>query len=164
MLGVVADPLPGHERFANRLVIPYVTPTGVVDIRFRSLGPEEPKYLGLPGTQTRLYNVQALGLAGDFIAVTEGEIDAITLWLKCGVPAIGVPGANAWKKHYTRLLHDFEKVYIFADGDQPGSEFAKLVSKEIQNTVILQMPDGEDVNSMFLQVGAGYFQQKLAAA
>lgn len=164
MLGVVADPLPGHERFANRLAIPYVTPTGVVDIRFRSLGPEEPKYLGLPGTQTRLYNVQALGLAGDYIAVTEGEIDALTLWLKCGIAAIGVPGANAWKKHYTRLLHDFEKVYIFADGDQPGSEFAKLVSKEIQNTVILQMPDGEDVNSMFLQVGAGYFQQKLAAA
>ena len=65
---------------------------------------------------------------------------------------------------HERLLHDFEKVYIFADGDQPGSEFAKLVSKEIQNTVILQMPDGEDVNSMFLQVGAGYFQQKLAAA
>ena len=68
------------------------------------MGPEEPKYMGLPGTHTRLYNVLALQQAGDFIAVCEGEIDAITLHYKCGVPAVGVPGANSWKPHYTRLL------------------------------------------------------------
>jgi len=36
-------------------------------------------------------------MAGNFIAVCEGEIDAITLSYSCGIPAVGVPGANAWK-------------------------------------------------------------------
>ena len=162
-LGVVASPLPGQEQFLGRLAIPYLTPTGPVDIRFRAMGPEEPKYMGMPGTQTRLYNVRALHEAGNFIAVCEGEIDAITLHYKCGIPAVGVPGANSWKQHYTRLLSDFETIFVFADGDQPGSDFAKSLSKELQNVIVLQMPETEDVNSMFLKSGANYFKEKVAA-
>jgi len=162
-LGVVVNPLPGQEQFSGRLAIPYLTPTGPVDIRFRAMGPEEPKYMGMPGTSTRLYNVRALHEAGDFIAVCEGEIDAITLHYKCGVPAVGVAGANSWKPHYTRLLSDFETIYVFADGDQPGIDFAKMLSKEMQNVIVLQMPETEDVNSMFLKQGADYFKEKVAA-
>jgi DNA primase len=147
-LGVVDNPLPGQEQFFGRLAIPYLTPTGPVDIRFRSLGPEEPKYMGMPGTQTRMYNIRALHEAGDSIAVCEGEIDAITLHYKCGVPAVGVP---------------FETIYVFADGDQPGSDFAKSLSKEMQNVIVLQMPETEDVNSMFLINGADYFREKVSA-
>jgi DNA primase len=162
-LGVVDNPLPGQEQFFGRLAIPYLTPTGPVDIRFRSLGPEEPKYMGMPGTQTRMYNIRALHEAGNFIAVCEGEIDAITLHYKCGVPAVGVPGANSWKPHYNRLLSDFETIYVFADGDQPGSDFAKSLSKEMNNVIVLQMPEAEDVNSMFLLNGADYFREKVSA-
>lgn len=162
-LGVVDEPLPGHEAFVGRLAIPYLTPNGVVDVRFRSMGIEEPKYMGLPGTTTRMYNVLALQQAQDFIAVCEGEIDAITLHYKCGIPAIGVPGANSWKKHYTRMLADFETVYVFADGDQPGSDFAKNLARELQTVVTLQMPEGEDVNSMYLTNGYEYFREKVSA-
>jgi DNA primase len=161
-LGVVLEPLPGQEQFVNRLAIPYVTPTGVVDIRFRAMGHEEPKYMGMPGTETKLYNVRAIHEAGSFIAVCEGEIDAITLHYKCGIPAVGVPGANSWKPHYSRILSDFETVYVFADGDKPGSDFAKNLSKEMQSVIILQMPETQDVNSMFLSNGADYFIQKVA--
>lgn len=162
-LGVVVDPLPGQEQFINRLSIPYITPTGIVDIRFRSIGPEEPKYMGMAGTSTRLYNVDALHIAGNYIAVCEGEIDAITLSYCCDIPAVGVPGANAWKPHYGRLLADFETIYVFADGDQPGTDFAKSLSKEFNSVIIMQMPDGEDVNSMFLRNGSDYFTKKVAA-
>lgn len=161
-LGVVDEPLTGHEQFRGRLAIPYLTPTGVVDIRFRAMHGEDPKYMGMPGTHTRMYNVVALQEARNFIAVCEGEIDAITLHYKCGVPAVGVPGSQAWKRHYTRILQDFETVYVFADGDQPGSDFAKALSRELSTVVTVNMPDGEDVNSMFLNVGQEYFQQKVA--
>jgi len=161
-LGYVAEPLPGHEQFTGRLSIPYITPSGVVDIRFRSVGPQEPKYMGMPGTQTRLYNVNALLTAENYIAVTEGEIDAITLNYKCGIPAIGVPGANNWKRHYSRLLQDFEKVFIFADGDQPGQDFAKKVSQEVSGVTVINMSEGHDVNSTYLINGAEYFLQKVA--
>lgn len=160
-LGVVVEPLPGQEQFVNRLAIPYITPTGVVDIRFRSMGLEEPKYLGFPGTQTRLFNVAALHQAGDFIAVCEGEIDAITLHYKCGIPAVGVPGVNSWKPHYSRLLADFNTVYVFADGDQPGINFAKSLAKEMNSVIIINMPEGEDVNSMYLSNGSDYFKSKV---
>ena len=160
-LGLVEEPLPGHEQFAGRLAIPYITPSGVVDIRFRAVGHQEPKYMGMPGSQTRLYNVNALLSAGDIIAVTEGEIDAITLNYKCNIPSIGVPGANSWKKHYSRILQDFEKIYIFADGDQAGSEFARKVAQEVQGVTVINLPEGQDVNSLYLTHGAQYFQEKV---
>lgn len=160
-LGVVVDPIPSHEAFVGRLAIPYLTPSGPVDIRFRAMGPEEPKYMGMPGTSTRLFNVNALHTAGQRVAVCEGEIDAITLSYMCGIPAVGVPGANGWKRHYNRLLSDFETIYVFADGDQPGSDFAKSLSKEMNSVVVINMPDGEDVNSMYLKYGPSYFQEKV---
>lgn len=159
-LGVVEHPQSSHEQFVGRLAIPYITRTGVVDIRFRSIGPQEPKYLGIPGARTHLYNVLSTVTAGDFIAVCEGEIDTITL-TACGIPAVGVPGVNNWKKHYSRILQDFETVYVFADGDQPGQDFAKHLAREVSATKIIQMPDGEDVNSMFCKYGADVLRSKL---
>jgi DNA primase len=160
-LGVVSEPEVGHEQYANRLAIPYITKTGVVDLRFRSLNPAvEPKYMGMTGAETRMYNVLDIEQAGDFIGVCEGELDTITLSFCVGIPCIGVPGANSWKRHYTRLLADFQRVFIFADGDQAGSEFAKGLARELPVTIV-QLPEGEDVNSMYVQSGAGYFHEKM---
>jgi DNA primase len=163
LLGVVTDPLPGHELYKDRLVIPYITRTGIVDIRFRSMDNTEPKYLGLPGASTHLFNVSALFRANDWIAVCEGEIDTITLDTKVGFPTIGVPGANNWKKHYYKLLADFEKILIFADGDQAGQDFARQLAKELGTVTIISMPEGEDVNSIYVSKGADYFKSKVAS-
>lgn len=159
-LGVVAEPEVGHEMYQGRLAIPYVTKTGVVDLRFRSLNPAvEPKYMGLTGVDTKMYNVLDVERAGDFIGVCEGELDTITLSHCVGIPCIGVPGANSWKKHYTRLLADFQRVYVFADGDQPGKEFANSLARELPVTVV-QFPDGEDVNSYYTSYGENAILQK----
>jgi len=163
LLGVVTDPLPGHELYKDRLVIPYITRTGIVDIRFRSMDNTEPKYLGLPGASTHLFNVSALFRANDWIAVCEGEVDTITLDTKVGFPTIGVPGANNWKKHYYKLLADFEKILIFADGDQAGQDFARQLAKELGTVTIISMPEGEDVNSIYVSKGADYFKSKVAS-
>ena len=160
-LGVVAEPEVGHEQYSGRLAIPYITKTGVVDLRFRSLNPAvEPKYMGLTGAETKMYNVLDVERAGDFIGVCEGEIDTLTISRCVGIPCVGVPGANSWKKHYTRLLADFERVFVFADGDQPGTEFARSLARELPVTIV-QLPEGEDVNSMFVLEGADYFHQKM---
>jgi DNA primase len=160
-LGVVAEPETGHEAFKGRLSIPYITKTGVVDLRFRSLNPAvEPKYMGMTGAETKMYNVLDVERASDFIGVCEGELDTLTLSACIGIPCVGVPGANSWKKHYTRLLADFERVFVFADGDQPGTEFARSLARELPVTII-QLPDVHDVNSMFVQEGVDYFNQKM---
>jgi DNA primase len=98
--------------------------------------------------------------AGDFVGVCEGEIDTVTL-NKCGIPAVGVPGVNNWKKHYTRILQDFETVYVFADGDQPGVDFAKNLARELATVIVIQMPDGEDVNSVYCKGGPNAIRQRI---
>jgi len=160
-LGVVVEAEVGHEAYQGRLSIPYVTKTGVVDLRFRSLNPAvEPKYMGLTGADTKMYNVLDIERAGDFIGVCEGELDTLTMSSCVGIPCIGVPGANSWKKHYTRLLADFERVYVFADGDQPGKEFATSLARELPVTIV-QFPDEEDVNSFYISNGAEAIRQKI---
>ena len=160
-LGVVENPLPGHEGYKGKLVIPYSTPSGVVDLRFRSIHGEDPKYIGLPGAKTTMFNAQAVLNADRYICVTEGEIDCITVIVKTGHPAVGIPGANNWKPYYTKILDDFETVIVLADGDNPGLEFGKKVSRELGNVNIVQMPDGHDVNSIVLQEGVQFLDERI---
>ena len=160
-LGVVSDPITGHEHVQGRLSIPYITSTGVVDIRFRTLTGEEPKYMGLAGAKTHMYNVRALLEAVDDVAICEGEIDAITLHYMVGIPAVAIPGAQSWKKHYRRMLQDFERVYVFGDGDKAGHDFSRTIAREISTALVVNMPDGEDVNSMYTKNGSGFFFEKV---
>ena len=161
-LGVVHQPLVGHEAYEGRLAIPYITPAGVVDLRFRAINHEEPKYLSLPGSETRLYNVNALFKATDWIAVCEGEIDTITL-TKLGIPAVGVPGVKNIKSHHYRILADFQRIYVFADGDPAGKEFTKELARKVSGVTPIAIPEGEDVNSLFTKQGSDWFKGKVAA-
>jgi len=160
-LGVVKDALPGHEQYTGRLAIPYVTPAGVVDIRFRSMRGEDPKYMGMPGAKTTMFNAQSVLTAGDYICVTEGEIDCLTVVAKTSHPAIGIPGANNWKPFYTKILDDFETVIVLADGDSAGLEFGKKISRELGNVNIVQMPEGHDVNSIVMEQGAEFINERV---
>jgi 5S rRNA maturation endonuclease (ribonuclease M5) len=102
--------------------------------------------------------------ASAYICICEGEIDTITLDLVCNIPSVGVPGVNNWKKHYNRLLADFDKIFLFADGDNAGYDFGKSLSRELSNVIVIQAPEGEDVNSLFRTHGADYFKEKIAGA
>lgn len=161
LLGVVNNPLPGHEQFVGRLSIPYITPSGVVDIRFRALNGEEPKYMGMSGAKTTIFNTPALFQDSKYICVTEGEIDTITMSVKTVHPSIGIPGANNWKPHYAKILDDYETVIVLADGDNAGAEFAKKVAREVPATKIITLPEGEDVNSLITQQGKGWIDERI---
>ena len=164
-LGVVKDPMPGDEQFSGRLAIPYITRAGIVDIRFRCLEAHNckelghGKYMGHAGSVTHLFNVNALFEAYDFVCVCEGELDAITL-AQCDLPVCGLPGVASWKKHYPRLFEDFERVYVFTDGDDAGRGFGRKLEAEIGGLVV-PLPDGEDVNSAYLKYGEEFLRGKI---
>lgn len=144
----------GHEAFINRVAIPYLTTSGVIDIRFRSIADEvTPKYLGRVGAELTLYNPLAFSIPSDVIAVCEGEIDTITANM-CGIPAIGLAGVNAWKPFYARAFGDYQRVLVLADGDQPGRELGKKIATQVDQAVVIVMPDGMDVNGTYLMEGA----------
>lgn len=153
-LGFVAEPMVGHEQYIGRLAIPFLTPTGAVDVRFRSIGDDDsPKYLSRPGADTHLYNVLAFQEDSDVIAICEGEIDTITTMYQCWIPAVGLSGANSWKNWYPRAFADYRKVLVLCDGDQPGRDLGKKIAQQIDTATVVSMPDGQDVNSIYLAEG-----------
>lgn len=158
---MVDEPLPGHEPYKGRLAIPYITPSGVVDIRFRSMYGEDPKYLGLVGSKTTMFNTQACFVADKYICVTEGEFDCIMMSVKTTHPTVGIPGANNWKPHYNKILDDFDVVIVLADGDTAGLEFGKKISRELGNVNIISMPEGEDVNSTITKQGSEWIDERI---
>lgn len=166
-LGYVDDPSVGHERYRGRLAIPYLTPTGVVSIRFRSIPNEDgiddpPKYLSLPGEISRIFNTPDLKREESYICVCEGEIDTITAHM-CGLPAIGIPGSKNWKKVFSRALRWYQHVFVLADADDKGAgaEFAETVAKQVRNVSIVPMPGGHDVSSFVLEAGQQALRERI---
>jgi DNA primase len=153
-LGFVKNPEAGHEPYQGKLAIPYLTPSGVIDIRFRSLNADSgPKYLSRPGASTHIFNVAALNTDSDVLVICEGEIDTM-IATQVGFAAVGLPGANNWKPFYTRVLADWEKIMLFCDGDNAGKEMAKTITRELDNVFPIFMPDNCDVNDVYLAEGA----------
>lgn len=163
-LGVVRNPLVGHDQFRGRLAIPYLTvPTAtgrgghVVNFTFRCIQPHScgdvgcVKYLAPEGMDRNMYHVTGSRTPGRKIVVAEGEIDTMS-WALAGVPAIGIPGVDSWKPHFAHLLADYQEVYTAADGDKAGRKLAGFLAREVRARP-LRFPDGDDSNSIFVREG-----------
>lgn len=164
LLGLVSDPDPAHEQFRGRLSIPFITPTGVVFMRFRCLEnhdckeEEHGKYSGPSGEETRLYNVPSLHDAVSVVGICEGELDALAATV-AGLPSVGVPGANNWKPFYYRLFDDFEQVILLGDGDRAGRDFVNKLLPNIAGAVSRPLPKDHDVSSYVVEYGAEEFMR-----
>lgn len=156
-LGVVRDPLPGHEGLEGRLAIPYLTDYGPVNMTFRCLRDHNcktsgcPKYLLWSGLEANIYSIQSLKYASDWIAVTEGELDALSMNI-AGVPCVGISGAGKWKDHWNNVFEDFTRVYVIQEGDDAGKKFADMLVREV-SAIRVKLPAGEDSNSLLVKYG-----------
>jgi DNA primase len=174
-LGLASDPLPGHERFAGRLALPYVTPGGVVAIKFRCIEDHDcrseahGKYDGPSGQKARLFNTRALLDKGDTVAICEGEMDALVCHHVLGVPAVGTPGTQ-WMDHWGRCFADFERVLVVADhdvhpnGDSPGIKHARKVQAHVRGSEVVLPPEGMDLGEWVQQYGADEVRRSLGVA
>ena len=163
-LGFVADPVEGHERFRGRLSIPYVTPTGVVGMRFRSLEakPSDRKFDQEAATRTTIYNAIDLHQSDPWIAMVEGEPDTWAMSGLVGVPAVGIPGVDHWNKNkavWSRLFQDYETVFVCMDPDPAGQKIVSEITRMIANPVVIELP--ADVNDTVLQKGPGYILEQM---
>jgi DNA primase len=50
---------------------------------------------------------------------------------------------------------------VFADGDSAGREFAKDLARKLAGVIQIQIPEGEDVNSMFTKNGSEWFEERI---
>lgn len=145
----------------DRISIPYITQTGIVQIRFRALpytgipgDPEpSPKMKSEAGISGTIYNVTQLAQYTNLLAICEGEFDTISA-VQSGIPAVGIPGVQAWQHLYSRAMR-FRKVVILADNDDHGEgmKFAEKVQSHIRGARIRLMPKDHDVNSFLVEFG-----------
>jgi len=162
-LGFVgADAPHGFRQFRGRLAIPYLTPAGPVDIRFRCIRcagrcEGHPKYAGRAGVTPDLFNVAALHRESNVLAICEGEFDALTLDRL--VPTVGVPGAQLWQPFHARLMEDYDRVLILADPDEAGDKLADRIRGQVEQAEVIRLPDGDDVNSVWVREGLAGLQR-----
>jgi len=162
-LGVVRGEGPLDEQYTGRLSIPYIAANGaVVALRYRALDDTQPKYLSRSGAKPHLFGVSCLLGDAREVVITEGEIDQMTL-TQIGVTAVGVPGAQAWKKAWRFLFEDFDRVICLSDGDEAGKDFGNKMAAAV-GAVVVELPAGEDTNSIFVKFGATELRSIIRAA
>ena len=160
-LGTITDPINGHEMYEGWISIPYITAMNhCVGFKFRRLDDGKPKYGSPLGQKAHLYNVTDILIQSAYIVVTEGELDTVITSGVLGIPAVGVPGVQAWKPHFAKLFNGYDTVYVVGDNDikedgsNPGAEFARRVASEVLNSVIVTLPPGMDINDYYLANGS----------
>lgn len=170
-LGVCREPVPGHERFVGMVSIPYLTPAGVVAIKFRCPEDHNCKDEGhskydQPSQHARLYNAMDLHRPGDVIACVEGEFDTRIMSDRIGVPAVGRPGTT-WLDYWPRVFADYERVCVLADfdlkddGSNPGLTSAKKIVNTMPNAELVVPPAGLDLTEWYLRDGADPIREAL---
>jgi DNA primase len=147
----------GHEHLRGSLVVPVITPTGVVtELYGRKVGQHlragTPAHLYLPGPHQGVWNEE--GLSGGEVILCESLIDALTFY--CGgfphvTAAYGTSGFTAdhmlafERQRVTRVL-------IAYDHDHAGDEGAKKVATELRARGIeclrILFPYGTDANDV----------------
>lgn len=164
-LGLVSDPLPGHERFQGFMSIPYVTATNVLALKFRCLSDHNCKevqcqrYDQPAGQKVHLFNAGVLATTkSDVVAICEGELDSILCTHELGIPAVGT-AAGTWLDHYPRCFADFEEIVIIADhdvkpdGSSPGVKHARKVQGTLSRARIVTPPAGLDLSEWVARDG-----------
>lgn len=177
-IGYVAEPAVGHEMYKGRISLPILKKRAVVGYQFRCIDDHDcketkcAKYL-TDGEQW-LFNTAALDEPGDAIGYCEGAFNAYVLSYECGIPTMGIPGADSWKGHpwWADLSKGHRYKYFFCDNDNrneknPGVKLGREAKKDIPPLKLVIMPEDEDPNSTYLKYGkeeiyqrAGYTPQK----
>jgi hypothetical protein len=182
-LGFVGDSAPsGFEMYRGMMSVPYLRygPLGelsVAQLRFRCVRPdcikdeagnflEKETHVGhgkmnsMPGDVGHIYNTSDLARYHDEIAICEGEPDTWTT-KQCGIPVVGIQGANGWKPHFTELFEGYRIVWVLADGDDAGMKFATFVAEKIPVARIIPMNPGLDVNKSVKAYGEDFLREKV---
>jgi hypothetical protein len=179
-LGVVNDPLPGHESYRGMLAIPYIAPNGdTLQIRFRRLFGEGPKFKTMPGDIPRPYNTPDLEKFSNDIWITEGEPDTWILH-QLGLPSVAIPGATVWRPEWKYIFAQYRTIYVPCDGDEAGYKFGQMLAEVMSNVRPIdmgkyetldrtgeddytQIENSHDVNSYYIQEGAEATLKKVGA-
>ena len=112
------------------LGIPYFEADKVPLVKFRRILPDaKPKYLRTKGSQSPLFNADAIRNLRQVILV-EGELDAISLW-QLGFPGVASTSLGAKKDmpdEWKSLLENADDIILLYDDDNAGQTSAQRLA------------------------------------
>jgi DNA primase len=127
----------GHEHFNGSLVVPVISPEGVVtELYGRKIRDDlragTPKHLYLPGPHRGIWNLEALARSTEVI-LCEALLDALTFWVagyRNVTASYGVRGFTA--EHLAAFQHyGTERVLIAYDRDRAGETAAQALAERL---------------------------------
>lgn len=96
----------------------------------------------------RLPEIRACG----WVLLVEGESDCHAAWLH-HLPAIGVPGASAWRSEWAALLAGLD-VYVWREPDAGGATFVDGVAASVPGVKVVIPPLGvKDLSELHVRHG-----------
>jgi DNA-binding transcriptional ArsR family regulator len=140
----------------------YLTREGELHaVRYRLALEGDARFRWRHGDTPILYGLWRLGewAGSDTLYLCEGETDTLTLW-HAGLPALGIPGATAWREAWWREVEAFPRIVAIPDADQAGSQLVEKLQAtcplELTERVqVLQLPEGvKDANELWQREGA----------
>jgi hypothetical protein len=139
-------------------------------VRYRLLlerGPEgDDRFRWKKGSKPLPYGLWRLerALSAGYMVLVEGESDAQTLWFR-GIPALGLPGATAWRDEWTTFLDGFATVYAVVEPDKGGESFrAALTASPLRDRLrFISLAPHKDVSALHVSNPEG-FKAALEAA
>ena len=153
----------GHEHFSGSLVIPIMSPEGIITEVYgrKLLGAKlrkgTPQHLYLPGPHAGVFNEVALR-ASDEIILCESLIDALTFWVAGYRNVTASYGTSGFTDDHLAAFkrHAIQRVLIAYDRDEAGNTAAELLAKKLTAEGIdcfrVLFPKGMDANEYALQV------------
>lgn len=125
----VAEQMSDNKAYA---VFPYLRDGELVNFKLRN--PDEKKDMRQAGgAEPCLFGWHLIDPKTRTVAITEGEIDAMTLH-QCGVPALSVnagAGNHQWIESDWQRLERFSEILIFFDNDEAGDKGAREAMRRL---------------------------------
>ena len=102
----------------------------------------------------RLEKIRKVG----WVVLVEGESDAQTLWYH-GIPALGIPGADTWKREWAGYLEGVERIYVMVEPDKGGETLrgALTTTASIRDRIYLvELSEHKDASGLYLSNREGF--------
>jgi twinkle protein len=113
-------------------VFPYLRDGELVNVKYRN--PDDKRDMRQEGgAEPCLFGWHLIAPRARTVAITEGEIDAMTLW-QAGIPALSVnagAGNHQWIESDWERLERFSEILVAFDSDEAGEKGAKEVIRRL---------------------------------